>query len=646
MAMDIVSAFECKHVEGVEVIVWKINTSETPSASKKRQRLRDNVGKNNIHVPMLDMKLNKRRLNYCDFVVNVDDISAWHNAIINYYTQLHGSGAVKQRDINNGKKLVVVVDEEETICYNLYSSTKRIVMQPGEGKGEQSRVLAALRIFPDILALTNSSSKGSTPSSEPAAEQLTVKLPPIAPEKSSKGSTPSSEPAAEQLTVKLPPIAPEKSSVNAPVIKAQDPEDPASKDLNTEKSYVNEFLCFLQNKSRSLPVDSLTKLCIDFYSPDTIRRGKCLLFEHTASVRNSNQRLVKRQTDSSLREDIRDIYTLLLTLDPNDIPVYLAKDLRNLPPLSAFDNDVIALHQDIEAIKGTLGIIEECKAGIDTIAKELKSVKSSRGNLSPQKEHNRKKGGTPPAPTPKRKSTTEPGTIRSLPSVPTPANDKKTPAPIVRKKNSREVPRVSESSEGSLYDTVDVASDSDSESCSSTDSDDSTYAAVARRQLGNSSAPQSTPGHVVQRTPARPSAVTPAREVGKGLPVPNHKKSRRSRSKTPGAGKVTWERKNRPAAATGSHGILRAAKSPYERNSYGNRSITGVFVSRMDSKTSCANVAVHVRRQLCMVVRPEKIWSKCGHYASFYIRCERNQRQDLLDRNLWPRGATVKPYFE
>ena len=76
-----------------------------------------------------------------------------------------------------------------------------------------------------------------------------------------------------------------------------------------------------------------------------------------------------------------------------------------------------------------------------------------------------------------------------------------------------------------------------------------------------------------------------------------------------------------------------------------NKRITGVFISRFGPSTTPAQIAVHVRKETGLTVRPEKITTKYQNYSSFYIPAESRARDALMDSHTWPRGILVKPFF-
>ena len=75
------------------------------------------------------------------------------------------------------------------------------------------------------------------------------------------------------------------------------------------------------------------------------------------------------------------------------------------------------------------------------------------------------------------------------------------------------------------------------------------------------------------------------------------------------------------------------------------RRITGVFLTRLAPKTSAAQVALHVRKETGLTVRPEKLETKYNTYSSFYIPGDQRCRDELFCKDLWPMGSLLKPFY-
>jgi hypothetical protein len=76
------------------------------------------------------------------------------------------------------------------------------------------------------------------------------------------------------------------------------------------------------------------------------------------------------------------------------------------------------------------------------------------------------------------------------------------------------------------------------------------------------------------------------------------------------------------------------------------RVITGVFVTRLEPKSTVYQVQALVKRETGMEVRPEKLQAKYGTYASFYIRGDKRLQDRLLCAEMWPKGTLLKRFIE
>ena len=92
---------------------------------------------------------------------------------------------------------------------------------------------------------------------------------------------------------------------------------------------------------KSLPDDIVTQVCGSFYEADYIASSKKLLFEQTENIRKDNKRYIKRVGANRSKDDLHDIIKVYRSLETQDIPLYVARDLGKLPPLGAYDINVI-----------------------------------------------------------------------------------------------------------------------------------------------------------------------------------------------------------------------------------------------------------------------------------------------------------------
>ena len=95
-----------------------------------------------------------------------------------------------------------------------------------------------------------------------------------------------------------------------------------------------------------------------------------------------------------------------------------------------------------------------------------------------------------------------------------------------------------------------------------------------------------------------------------------------------------------------THSLKAVTQKAPATNGKPNRYISGTFISRLDPSASSVQIAIFIHHETGLTVRPEKLSSKHHSYSSFFIRGNQRQRSTLMNENLWPIGAVVKPFYE
>ncbi len=77
-----------------------------------------------------------------------------------------------------------------------------------------------------------------------------------------------------------------------------------------------------------------------------------------------------------------------------------------------------------------------------------------------------------------------------------------------------------------------------------------------------------------------------------------------------------------------------------------DKTVKGVFISRIKPHTSALDIKKHVLLESGIDISVEKCKTKYDSYTSFYIPCSINLANQLLNKQLWPKGSLVKLYEE
>ena len=142
--------------------------------------------------------------------------------------------------------------------------------------------------------------------------------------------------------------------------------------LNTVKCgscnvVISELLAFVQNKADVMDEDSIIRLCNTAFKTDAIVAAKKLLFE---SVQTSG-RNINRKGDGKDKRDMEDILRVIKETDPDCLPIFVARDLQLLPPVTFDHLDATRLLKDIIKLQHDITVIKE-----NYVTKEMLEVPS------------------------------------------------------------------------------------------------------------------------------------------------------------------------------------------------------------------------------------------------------------------------------
>ncbi len=97
----------------------------------------------------------------------------------------------------------------------------------------------------------------------------------------------------------------------------------------------------------------LCKLCTDFYKNEDISCAKDILYTlvDKMGASRSTRRKITHRGDVRGKRNMEDILNILLELPLHTIPVFVCKDLANLPPLSMNNFDMASVMKNLETLQ-------------------------------------------------------------------------------------------------------------------------------------------------------------------------------------------------------------------------------------------------------------------------------------------------------
>ncbi|PZC72301.1 hypothetical protein B5X24_HaOG211618 [Helicoverpa armigera] len=120
--------------------------------------------------------------------------------------------------------------------------------------------------------------------------------------------------------------------------------------MRSEELVANEVLAFLQYQLDVMDEVSVTQICTSNFTEEEIRSAKKLLYESLQMA----DRMPTRRRDEKGERSLQDTIRLLKETDPDDVPTFVAKELRKLPPVTFDHVDVTRLLKDITSMRSSL----------------------------------------------------------------------------------------------------------------------------------------------------------------------------------------------------------------------------------------------------------------------------------------------------
>ena len=110
---------------------------------------------------------------------------------------------------------------------------------------------------------------------------------------------------------------------------------------------INELLCFYINRMDVLPQSILNRIILDNFNDEDILSAKDTLHSHVSTT--LKHRRIKRQGADKAKHNVDDISKILDEVDPDAIPIYVARDHGKLPTIdfNHVDMSTLTLSREI-----------------------------------------------------------------------------------------------------------------------------------------------------------------------------------------------------------------------------------------------------------------------------------------------------------
>lgn len=157
---------------------------------------------------------------------------------------------------------------------------------------------------------------------------------------------------------------------------------------------INELLAFLRNVLDVMDEESVHQLCTSSFTAEEIVKAKTLLFE---SIPSGKKMPVRRKNGKKrVSRDLDDMICLLKGSDPELFPIFVAKELHKLPPVSFDHVDVTRLLKDLLQLQNKVSALEQkvvTTEQFDLFKAEVENMKySSILDYSVERNVNKRRG--------------------------------------------------------------------------------------------------------------------------------------------------------------------------------------------------------------------------------------------------------------
>ena len=457
--------------------------------------------------------------------------------------------------------------------------------------------------------------------------------------------------ATAKVVVQSPKGRTSKSAVSDGTVPVSRQENPSTNAVQAPTAQeaklpiINELLCFIQNRHESLPMPLLAKLCVGHYSTEETRAAKQMLYDNVV-IRG---RGCFRKGDNKQAEDTKDIIKIFYELDLGSTPVFVARDLANLPSIS-FDNcDVFKLSKDIELLKTQMCVMQDNQRSLVETIKPSNSGTDSTVSGVDQKKKNLPNGAPLGSLT---DSSAVPssicGWLRTL--TPTPEHE----ATNVDDSASASSDQSSETDDTQGGAIVEDLGPQDEEFPPLQNS----FRPVYGRTFFSSDYKQkllkpSNGNQSKQRAPMKRRSSSPSWQDNPSM------KKRRNNLTTSDNTVLFGKRNGRiPETSNKSNEIIIGSGHAQSigkgaRNSLPNRDkvdnpnrqCTGVFITRLKTHVAEKDIQAHIKSHTGYVVRPERLTTRYNSYRSYYIPCDKTVRTAIMDAEMWPSPTLLKPFY-
>ena len=144
---------------------------------------------------------------------------------------------------------------------------------------------------------------------------------------------------------------------------------------------LNELLCFCFNMLNSMAQSLLLKVCADFYDED-IDAAKEELSKYNVNDSLKARLLKKRRGADKKSTVMNDILDTIRGNDPSVFPVYVARSLGNVPPLTKSCVNMASIMVELTQLRSDVNSVQRLDGSLSELTETVRAMKHQLDGLS------------------------------------------------------------------------------------------------------------------------------------------------------------------------------------------------------------------------------------------------------------------------
>ena len=150
----------------------------------------------------------------------------------------------------------------------------------------------------------------------------------------------------------------------------------------TQYVVVNELLCYCTNMLNCMAQSMLQKVCAEYYDELAIDAAKEEILIHNMNEAMRNRLMKKRRGSDKKLTTMKDILDTIRSNNPDVFPVYVAKNLGNMPPLTKNCVNMASIMVELAQLRSDVNAVTRMDNSLRDLTEVVLSISQRLTELS------------------------------------------------------------------------------------------------------------------------------------------------------------------------------------------------------------------------------------------------------------------------